>query len=203
MASMITRLLASLNSLETSILIFVSFLLFYTMYDKIAGRLIPANLFRIITLQDGLDRFLVEFNKALSLSGLSVLCFSFFPIYSRGMQNALLWSAMLQLWAHALYSAVKYYGTKNIPVITSFLNMGSDRWKKLSIICGLVAQTVLSMGYLSYLKIQALALFGISMGLLHFYLMEIDHKFVLRVRPYAYVVFPLSFFGIACGCQLI
>lgn len=203
MSSMITRLLTSLNSLETSLLVFVSFLLFYTMYDKVTRRLVPANLIRIITLQEGIDRFLVEFNKALSLSGLSVLCFSFFPIYTRRMQNSLLWSAMLQLWTHALYSVVKYYGTKNIPVITSFLDMRSDRWKKLSIITGLIAQTVLSLGYFSFLKMQTLALFGISMGLLHFYLMEIDHKFVLRVRPYAFVVFPLSFLGIVYGCQLM
>lgn len=201
--SVIIDFLSRLTSLQTSIMIFVSFLLFYTMYDKMLGRLVPSNLIRILTLQDGLDKTLVELNKAVSLSGLSILCFSFFPFYTRYVQNELLWSAMVQLWIHFVYSAVKYYGTNNIPYITSFFDLRTNRPKKVSIIVGLMAQLILSLGYFSYITSQMLAALGITLGMFHFYAMEIDYKFVLRVRPYAYIVFPLAALGLLYGTGLI
>lgn len=197
--SVVIDFLSRLTCLQTSAMIFISYLLFYTMYDKLRGTLVPTNLIRILTLRDGLDKTLVEFNKAVSLSGLSVLCFSFFPIYSRSVQNELLWSAMVQLWIHFVYSAIKYYGTNNIPYVTSFLDFRSNRPKKVSIIAGLIAQLVLSLGYFSYITLQQLATLGITLGLLHFYAMEVDYKFVLRVRPFAYIVFPLAALGLLYG----
>ena len=33
---------------------------------------------------------------------------------------------------------------------------------------------------------------SVTLGILHFYLMEIDYKWNLQVRPYAYLPFPLA-----------
>ena len=203
MKPLFTRLLLSLTPFETSVLIFISFVLFYTMYDKFSGRLVPSNLLRLLTFQEGVDKFLVEMNKALSLSGLTVLAFSFFPIYKKRVRYALLWNAVVQLWVHAVYSTFKYYGSKNIPRISTFLDWSSEAIKKISIFLGIVAQLVLSLGYFSYINWFQLSLFGLSTSVLHFYTMEIDHKYVLRVRPYAFIVFPLSLIAFVFGCKLL
>jgi len=202
MKPLVTRLLISLTPLETSVLIFVSFVLFYTMYDKFTGRLVPSNLLRLLIFQEGADKFLVEMNKALSLSGLTVLAFSFFPIYKKRVRYALLWSAVVQLWIHAVYSTLKYYGSKNIPRISTFFDWNSEQIKKISILLGIMAQVVLSLGYFSYIGWFQLSLFGLSSSILHFYTMEIDHKYVLRVRPYAYIVFPITLLAFVFGCKL-
>lgn len=184
-------------------IVFVSFILFYTMFDKAKKRLVIGNLVRLFTLQEGFDKLLVEMNKAISLSGLTVLAVSFFPRY-RNIRKLLLLSAMIQLWLHAVYSVFRYYGSKKIPVISSFFKMNAgDRIKKLSVIFGIIAQVVLSLGYLSYMPYSRLAFFGIAFSNLHFYTMEIDHKYVLRVRPYAYIVFPLSLLGVLYGTKWI
>jgi len=202
MKPLVKKLLISLTPLETSVLIFVSFVLFYTMYDKFTGRLVPSNLLRLLTFQEGADKFLVEMNKALSLSGLTVLAFSFFPIYKKRVRYALLWSAVVQLWIHAVYSTLKYYGSKNIPRISTFFDWNSEQIKKISILLGIMAQVVLSLGYFSYIGWFQLSLFGLSSSILHFYTMEIDHKYVLRVRPYAYIVFPITLLAFVFGCKL-
>ena len=186
-----------------TLIVFVSFVLFYTMYDKTKKRLVLASLVRLFTLQDGLDKLLIEMNKAIALSGLTVLALSFYPRFWR-IRKKLLLSAMLQLWLHAGYSVYKYYGSKKIPVISSFLNKkAGDRVKKLSVIFAILAQVVLSLGYLSYMPYVQFAFFGIAFSNLHFYTMEIDHKYVLRVRPYAYIVFPVSLLGVLYGANWI
>ena len=56
-----------------------SYLLFYTMYSKAEKKLVPAQLIEIMTLKAGWTKFLVEMNKAISLSGLTTLCLAFCP----------------------------------------------------------------------------------------------------------------------------
>ena len=184
-------------------IVFVSFVLFYTMYDKTKKRLVVGNLVRLFTLQEGLDKLVVEMNKAISLSGLTVLALTFFPRY-KNIRKMLLFSAMIQLWLHAGYSVFRYYGSKKIPVVSAFFKMrAGDSIKKLSVIFGIIAQVVLSLGYLSYIPYSRLAFFGLAFSNLHFYTMEIDHKYILRVRPYAYIVFPLSLLGALYGTKYL
>lgn len=196
--SLIGNMIYQLNALELSIITFVAYLLFYSMYDKKEKKLIPNNLVRILMCSDGYDKSLVEMNKAISLSGLSIFAMAFFPIFRKEMR-LLLWSASFQLSAHAIYSIYKYYGTKNIPHLTSFLNVNDQVWKKLSVVFGVLGQVTLMAGLSHYISFQNLSLFGLSCTMFHFYTMEIDHKMILRVRPFAYVIFPLAILGVFYG----
>ena len=192
--SLIISLLHKLDALQISTIMLWSYLLFYTMYDKQQKQLVSTNLIDVITLRKGLDHTLVELNKAISLAGLSVLGVAFLPVFRREMYN-LIMSGMIQLVIHTAYSSYKYYGSKNLPYLTSFVNL-KDQWmKKSSVIYGSLAHLVIVAGYMGYLSIAAALFFGILFGLLHFYFMEIDYKFILRVRPFAYIVFPLCAAG--------
>ena len=68
-----------MEALSISTAIFVSYLLFYTGYSKAEKKLVPSLLIDVITLKLGLDKFLVEMNKAISLSGLTALLLAFCP----------------------------------------------------------------------------------------------------------------------------
>ena len=64
--------------------------------------------------------------------------------------------------------------------------------KKLSIILGSAGQVMLSAGYWGYVSVSTLCYLGVGLGTMHFYTMEIDYKWVLQVRPYAYLPFALA-----------
>lgn len=64
--------------------------------------------------------------------------------------------------------------------------------KKLSIILGTFGQLALSAGYWGYIGMRFLCWLGVGLGTAHFYTMEIDYKWVLQVRPYAYLPFALA-----------
>ena len=75
----------------------MSYLLFYTMYSKVEKTLVPSQLVEIMTLQKGMDKFLVEMNKALSLAGLTTLCLAFCPGVNKSLQSELIVSSLIQL----------------------------------------------------------------------------------------------------------
>jgi len=64
--------------------------------------------------------------------------------------------------------------------------------KKLSIILGSLCQLLLSAGYLQWISMAALCYGSLSLGIAHFYSMEIDFRWKLQVRPYAFLPFPLA-----------
>ena len=64
--------------------------------------------------------------------------------------------------------------------------------KKVSIALGIAGQNILAAGYWGYISRETLVLTSILFGLGHFYFMEIDYKWVLQVRPYAYLPFGLA-----------
>ena len=66
------------------------------------------------------------------------------------------------------------------------------RIKQISIALGMAGQLALSAGYWGYISNEALVLGSTVLGISHFYTMEIDHKGVLQVRPYAYLPFIMA-----------
>jgi len=107
------------------------------------------------------------------------------------------------LWTHSCYSAYQFYGATHIPELSTFPAIFSDLgsadskqravgMKKLSIIMGTFGQLALSAGYWGYISMHALCYLGVGLGTVHFYTMEIDYKWVLQVRPYAYLPFALA-----------
>lgn len=64
--------------------------------------------------------------------------------------------------------------------------------KQLSIVLGSAGQLALSAGYWGFISEPMLVLTSAVLGIGHFWTMEIDYKYVLQVRPYAYLPFPLA-----------
>lgn len=201
--------------------VFVGYLAFYTAYSKTEKRLKPSQLIEILTFRGGVDKFFVEMNKAISLSGLTTLCLAFCPFIDMlsfgvkvdGFQSGLplsrelLISALIQIQIHSLYSLYKYYGTLNIPPIDSLpgikqiataLKMRSKpkfkegklvKWRQTSNVSGLVGELAMYTWLFAYADFVTTGVVTVLLGLTHFYLMEIDIKWVLRVRPFAYLPF--------------
>lgn len=99
-----------------------------------------------------------QVNKAASLTGLTVMTLAFCPKFE-GIQRDLIWHSMLILWPHSIYSAYKFYGTPNIPKLSTWPAVVSEMRsseaqkraaavKKLSIVVGVAGQLVLWAGRL-------------------------------------------------------
>ena len=73
-----------------------------------------------MTKSRDVDKTLVEFNKAMSLAGLTVLLIAFCPGVGEVLQWELLWYCMVMQIVHAIYSSIKYYGSNNIPILSTW-----------------------------------------------------------------------------------
>lgn len=162
-----------------------SYILFYTAYDKSKKTLVAGNLFDLALARRGWDWTLVELNKAISLSALTVMISSFLPQFVE-KKRELLWISMNMLWAHSVYSFYKFYQLD----VGKVLN---EKWmKKTSVVLGTAGQVVLSLGYFGYIDYNALVLGATTLSIAHFWTMEVDFKYKLQVRPFAYLPFPLA-----------
>ena len=162
-----------------------SYFAFYTAYDKKTKTLVFSNLSDLITGKRGLDWSLVEANKALSLSGLTTMMVAFLPECNE-MRKDLLWISMVTLWGHSTYSFYKFYNFDIRKVL-------SDKaMKRASVLLGSAATFSLAAGYFEQFSTAMMAVTTTILSVAHFYTMEIDYKYVLQVRPYAYLPFPLA-----------
>jgi len=167
----------------------MSYLLFYTAYDKATKTLIPQNLIDLVTLRRGVDWTLVELNKAISLAGLTTMLLSFTPQMKESSKD-LLFISMNMLWGHSIYSMYKFYQFDP-------RNIMKDKWmKQLSILLGSAGQLALASGHWGYISTANLILSGTILGISHFWTMEVDFKYVLQVRPFAYLPFPIAAYNL-------
>lgn len=185
--SIVLNFFKNRNAIELSCISFIAYLLFYTMYDKTTKTLVPANLLEVLLVTHSKRKTSKELNKVISLSGASLLFMAFIPIFNRESYQILI-IAYFHLEVHAIYSLYEYFD-----IIT-----GNKRYKQLSLIFGVVGQLLLGGWFWNYI-LQKTLVYSIIFGILHFYFMEIDHKFILRVRPFAYIVFPLAILGLYNG----
>ena len=66
--------------------------------------------------------------------------------------------------------------------------------KKISVILGLIGELSVIAAVFGYLVVfKTACLLSVGVSLAHFYLMELDIKLVLQVRPWALLTFPLAF----------
>ena len=168
----------------------LSYILFYTGYDKSSKSLSLANLNDFFFLKRGVDWTLVEINKALSLSALTTTLISFLPNSAVKLnseeKHSLLWISMNLLWIHAVYSSYKFYGFDP-------KRIWSDKAiKRLSISLGSLGNLALLAGFFGKISQEALIVSGTVFGIAHFWTMEVDYKYKLQVRPFAYLPFPLA-----------
>jgi hypothetical protein len=181
--SAVTSVLRDPYVLSSSVAL--SYLLLYTGYDKAEQAIVPSLWVDLFLVRKGWDWTLKELNKAISLSGLTCMLMAFLPEFEP-IQRDLLWISMNKLWIHSLYSYYKFYDL-------SLVKVWKDKAiKTLSVVLGAAGQLALSLGYWGQITPSSLLLSATTLGIGHFWTMEVDYKYKLQVRPYAYLPFPLG-----------
>jgi hypothetical protein len=163
----------------------LSYFVLYTGYSKVDKSLSLEQMYDFVTVHKrGLNWTLTEANKLISLAGLTTMLLSFLPGFKR-QSRELLWSSMVMLWAHGIYSLGKFYSF-------SPAKIAEDKpVKQASVGLGLTAQGVLTAGFLNFIP-GVFAATAASLGIAHFWTMEVDYKYRLQVRPFAYLPFVLA-----------
>lgn len=165
--------------------VFLSYIALYTAYDKKSKSLKPILLVHIMLLQGegGLNHTLKELNKAISLAGLTILLFSFANMEGYD-SSALFRIALITLSIHSIYSFYEFYGFSVDAVLKDKL------LKPTSIVLAVLCQSLLYLSYFSEaIPYSILALEATVLGMLHFWMYEVDYKYVLQIRPYAFLPF--------------
>ena len=144
----------------------LSYLAFYTAYDKSKKTLVLKNLSDLVTCARGVDWTLVECNKALSLAGMTTMLMSFLPSFEK-KSKGLLWISMMMLWTHSAYSMYKFYGYKLSKI------MSDKAIKQLSIGLGVTGQVALSAGYYGLISPAVLVYAASALSISHFWTMEV------------------------------
>mmetsp|Transcript_18417 Transcript_18417/g.58734 ORF Transcript_18417/g.58734 Transcript_18417/m.58734 type:complete len:214 (-) Transcript_18417:137-778(-) len=180
-----------------------AYLALYTAYDKATKSLGAGGLLDVLLFRKGADHTLVQVNKVISLTGLTTLSVALLPGAAQVVQSPaeLLTQSGGLLAAHSLYSLFKYYGSPNIPYLSTFpqilADFRSEKSKdqvafarRVSLLAGSAALTLVTCFELGTLPLSAmLAKDTLLLGVLHFYMMEIDYKKQLQVRPFGYLAF--------------
>ena len=163
----------------------IAYIAFYTAYDKTSKTLKSSQLLDFFLLRRGLDWTLVEINKALSLTAITTLLLSFSQYFIEIRKN-LLYISIVLLIIHAVYSSYKFYDFQLMKLLKD------KNIKKLSIVLGSLGQYIVMLGYLEMIPFKALLFLGTILSLGHFWTMEVDFKYVLQVRPFAYLPFVIG-----------
>lgn len=177
------------SALTVSATTTAAYFLFYSAYNKTNQRIELSLLLDIFLFRRGVDWSLKEINKTISLSGITTLLLSLIPEFAENYvssQRDLFFISMNLLWVHSAYSFWKFYDANPCKVL-------EDKWmKRLSVWLGGLGQIVLALGYWDRLSLENVALFGTVLSIGHFVTMELDFKYKLQVRPFAYLPFPLG-----------
>lgn len=177
------------NPYTLSVGITLSYLAFYTAFDKASKTLKPDLLKDFFFFRRGTDWTLKEANKAISLSGLTSLLLAFTPEFSHIKKDLLYASAGL-LWTHSVYSFYAFYDF-------SIKKVWNDKLlKPLSVLFGAAGHVILSYSFFGEINDSVLALTTTALSMAHFWTMEVDYKYKLQVRPFAYLPFPISAYAI-------
>ena len=165
--------------------IFLSYIALYTAFDKKSKSLKPSLVLTILLWQGdgGLNHTLKELNKAISLAGLTILLFSFANV--DGYDDAELFRvSLVTLTVHSIYSFYEFYGFSVHEVLKDKL------LKPTSIVLAVLCQYLMYFAYISEaVPFSVLALEVTVLGILHFWMYEVDYKYVLQIRPYAFLPF--------------
>ncbi len=207
----------NINSILLSSSILSSYIAFYTAYDKKKKKLDIELVKDFFLLRRGLDWSAVELNKAASLAGLTCILSSYITPYitnsslfsvplffdsisiSEETNNQVFNHGVSMCAIHSIYSFGKFYQFSVQKVIKD------KNIKKLSIILGEVAQFTLISSYFTNYFVKdtnnnnsssdimfKLSIITTPLMLAHFWTMEVDYKYHLQVRPFAYVPFFLG-----------
>lgn len=141
----------------------------------------------VLTFGRGSDFTLVELNKVLSTSSLTILLLSWLPAFS-GKNKELMFLSMVCNAIHTVYSMNKYFGLS----IKRILDSRGDM--KLSLVAGIAANVCIALGYYGKLQQHHLMLASVFGGTLHYFFMKnAQGGGRLNIKPFAYI--PLILFA--------
>lgn len=195
-----------LNAASTIVLSITSMFCFYTAYDKGKGQLRLQPLTDVLCFKGGLDATLVQLNKVLALAAFLILALPFVPgsdrVFDEGARGeATRWPAVYMLWAHMVYSFIRYYNTRKYPPFSRLLSpslvgdwnsdsakLRTEAMKRVSLFAAYTGQAVIAGWYLGYYGVDEPVTVAAALGLActHFVLMESSPSWVIGVRPYGF-----------------
>ncbi len=163
----------------------LSYIALYTAFDK-ASKTLKLDLLKdFFFFRRGTEWTLKETNKVISLSGLTSLALAFAPEFKH-INKELLYASAGLLWTHSVYSFYSFYDL-------SLTKVWNDKLlKPLSVLLGALGHVLLNYSFFGQVNDTALAIGTTVLSMAHFWTMEVDYKYKLQVRPYAYLPFPLA-----------
>lgn len=181
----------------------VAYLGLYTAYNKNEKKLKLDDVVDVLAVRKGADHSAVQWNKVISLAGLTTLGISLSPVAMDFVENPyeLMYISAGMLSVHSMYSVYKYYGTPNIPEVKSFASILDDAKsdlpkdqvalkRKISVLCGMASSLIVNAWLFEYYPMTTPSIISaLGLSTMHFYLMEVDFKGALAVRPFGYLAF--------------
>eukprot|EP00128_Syssomonas_multiformis_P018288 Colp12_sorted_trinity150504_noHs@27759 len=172
-----------MGAIAVTAAVVLAYLGLYSAFDKKTKSLKFQLLVDIFSFRR-LDFSLKEINKVISLAGLTLLPLAFILPGDRRSQMGLIYSAVVLLMVHSCYSLQGFYGY-------SFSRTITNNPKRVAIIYGTIAQSILLYTVYESDALTLLLFGGLLFSVLHFYFMETNSAGELQVRPFAYLPFPL------------
>ncbi len=181
--------------LAISLLVFLSFLVFYNGYNKNTGHLDFSLISKIFSFHD-VDFSISELKKNAALTSLTLLSFAFLPgplsKLNKRYKKFLSWRKPLGL-AGFIFLVLHVIPNLN------FLEEDWSTQEFIGILLGIIGfiiflgmaltsnkQSVKKLTYKTWKKIQRIGYIALLLGLLHFVLLEYEEG-VFKVRPFGYV----------------
>ena len=183
----------SLSALTT-----LTYLTLYTGHSEKSGKLSLALIFDVLLVRRSREFTLVELDALLSLSGLTVLGFAFWP-RNKKYRHAFICHALYMLLAHAAYVAYlacKCYVSEGT-ILPSLGPRGNKSIKKISLAVGAFGLLVLSAAYFEWVVSDAGGLLALMAFAAHFYTQSIDKHGVLQLRAFGHAAMYIVWIGLA------
>jgi hypothetical protein len=140
----------------------------------------------VLTFKPNVDFTLVELNKILSTTALTMILLSWLPSFS-GKNHQILQIALPCTIIHQIFSVNKYFGF-NLKRI-----MDSRGDLKLALIAGFCANVALVLRYLNKIQDHHLMLATLIGGTLHYYFMKTGwNGGALNVKAFGYIPFIIA-----------
>lgn len=176
-------LFLAIDSYGLTAVVILAYLLFYTAFDKTKGSLSMPLLLDVLLFKRGVDWTLVEINKVLGLAGITTMLLYFIPKFS---DHNMLFSSLLLLWSHSMYSMYKFYQWDIRKIINEKVV------KRVALVFGSIGLALLTFDSVYKITWLSMGLSSTFLGVAHFWGMEVDYKYRLQVRPFAYLPFVLA-----------
>ena len=174
--------MAVVTELQLAILCLISYVVFYSCYDKVKKKLnIGPKLKQIFGFKN-MNYSLKEINKVLALAGLTLYAYSFINLNNSYDIKLLRKYAFYQLVIHGNFSIYTFYDKYFGP-------------KKFAMFFGSSALTSMLLIQFEFID-PKFSILSLMIATLHFYTMETKPN-GLQIRPYGYLALLLSLAAIA------